>query len=106
MGAVEANPDLELVVTEKGAKVMIEEQAVGLEIMVEFQVRGQPVKHLHRGPEEPEARQEGFSPVPEEVDFPESLSLGIAGRFFQGRLQRLPAHDAGPGTVRIAIAAA
>ena len=103
MGAVEANADLELVVMEKGAKVMIEEQAVGLEILMEFQVRGKPVKNFHRGPEEPEARQEGFAPVPEDMDFPEPLSLGIASRFFQGRLQRLPAHDAGPGAVRIAI---
>jgi hypothetical protein len=103
LGAVEANTNLELVVMEKGTKVMIEEQAVGLEIMMESQVRGKPVKNLHRGPEELEARQEGFTPVPEDMDFPESMSLGIAGRFFQGRLQRLPAHDAGPGNIRIAI---
>ena len=70
--------------------------------MLESQVRGQPVKHLHRVPEETEARQEGFSPVPEDVEFPKPLCLGIAGSLFQGRPQCLPAHDAGPGTVRIA----
>jgi hypothetical protein len=64
LGAVKANTNLELVVMEKGTKVMIEEQAIGLEIMMESQVRGQPFKNFHRCPEEPEARQERFSPVP------------------------------------------
>jgi hypothetical protein len=105
LGAVEANTNLELVVMEKGTKVMIEEQAVGLEIMMESQVRGKLVKNFYGCPEEPEARQEGFSPVPEDLDFLEPMPLGIAGRFFQSRLQCMPAHDAGPGTVRIAISA-
>ena len=50
LGAVEANTNLELVVMEKGTKVMIEEEAVGLEIMMESQVRGQPVQEFSSRP--------------------------------------------------------